>query len=101
MNIVEKIDYYLSKCMDINESKPVGGEDDGALKFVFKLPTEGSFTANFLDGSSVTIDVDKNDKSSGNYALLTKDTGKVMEVWTKKPTREQAHQRLKELKFFG
>lgn len=82
MNIVEKIDKYL------NEAGPISKE--GALKFVFKLPKEGEFTAEFLDGSSVTIDVDPEDKSAGNYAFIGKEHGSIFQSWTSKPSKEEA-----------
>lgn len=93
MRIEEKISQYL------REDGPISKE--GALKFVFKLPKEGEFTAEFLDGTKTTITVDPEDKCAGKYAMISKDSGKPMECWNKKPSKEAAHQRLKELKFFG
>ena len=72
----------------IMEAGPIS--EEGALKFVFKLPTEGEFTAEFLDGSSVTIDVDPGDKSSGNFAFIGKDNGRIFQSWTSRPSKEEA-----------
>ncbi len=88
MKIEEKINQYLQKSEMINEDGPVGKE--GALKFVFKLPKEGEFTAEFLDGTKTTIDVDSEDKSSGRYAFIGKDHGTIFQTWTKKPSKEEA-----------
>lgn len=59
----------------LNEGGPVSKE--GALKFVFKLPKEGKFTAEFLDGTKTTINIDSEDKSAGKYAFIGKDHGKI------------------------
>lgn len=99
MKLEEKINKYLDES-PLNEKGPVGGENDGALKFVFKLPKSGTMTAEFLDGTKTEVNVDPDDKSAGKYAFVTKN-GRVMETWSKKPSKEAAHQRLKELKFFG
>lgn len=82
MTIMDKIDKYL------NEAGPVSKE--GALKFVFKLPKEGEFTAEFLDGTKTTITVDPEDKSSGNYAFIGKEHGSIFQTWTSKPSKEEA-----------
>ena len=90
MNIVEKIDKYL------NETGPISKE--GALKFVFKLPKEGEFTAEFLDGTKTTITVDPDDKSSGRYAFVGKEHGGIFQTWKNKPSKEEAHDVLARLK---
>ena len=95
--LVEKIDKYLKK-NKIYEDKPVGGENDGALKFVFKLPKEGKFTAEFLDGTKTTIDVDPEDKSAGKYAFIGKEHGTIFQSWSSKPSKEAAHDVLARVK---
>lgn len=80
----------------LNESGPVGKE--GALKFVFKLPKEGKFTAEFLDGTKTTVDVDPEDKSSGRYAFVGKEHGSIFQTWTEKPSKEQAQKVLARVK---
>ena len=82
MDTLRKINKYL------NEGKPISKE--GALKYVFKLPKEGSFTAEFLDGTKTTIDVDIEDKSSGKYVFIGKDHGSIFQSWDSKPSKEQA-----------
>jgi hypothetical protein len=90
MNIEEKMNKYLDSVSyrSINEDGPIS--EKGALKFVFKLPDEGKFTAEFLDGTKTTIDVDPKDKSSGNYAFIGKDHGTIFQTWSKKPSAEEA-----------
>mgnify|MGYP006291652807 CR=1 FL=1 len=83
----------------LNEGGPVSKE--GALKFVFKLPSEGDFTAEFLDGSKATVTVEKDDKSSGKYAFVGKDNGRIFQTWDKKPSKDQAHEVLQRIKFHG
>lgn len=95
--LLEKIDKYLEK-NKIYEDKPVGGEDDGALKFVFKLPKEGKFTAEFLDGTKTTIDVDPEDESAGKYAFIGKKHGSIFQSWDSKPSKEAAHDVLARVK---
>ena len=56
----------------MNELKPVGGEDDGALKYVFKMPKAGKVTCEFLDGTKVDIEVETVEESSGKYAFVGK-----------------------------
>lgn len=92
--IMEKIDKYLKKNM--NEAGPISKE--GALKFVFKLPKEGEFTAEFLDGTKTTINVDPEDKSAGNYAFIGKDHGSIFQSWKNKPSKEEAHDVLARVK---
>lgn len=80
----------------LNESGPVGKE--GALKFVFKLPKEGKFTAEFLDGTKTTVDVDPDDKSSGKYAFVGKDHGSIFQTWDSKPSKDEAQKVLARVK---
>lgn len=99
----KKIEEMVDKLLEnhLTETAPVGGEDDGALKFVFKLPEEGSFTADFLDGTSVTVDVDPEDESSGNFAFIGKDNGKIFQSWSSKPSQDDAYDVLQRVKFQG
>lgn len=90
MDILNKINKYL------NEDGPIS--EEGALKFVFKLPKEGKFTAEFLDGTKTTIDVDPEDKSAGKYAFIGKKNGSVFQSWDSKPSKEQAHDVLARVK---
>lgn len=83
----------------LNEKGPISDEEN--LQFVFKLPKSGTFTAEFNDGSKAEVNVDPEDECSGKYAIIAKGSGKPMECWDEKPSKEQVHQRLKELKFFG
>lgn len=96
MKIIEKIDRYLSNLENVNEDGPIS--EEGALKFVFKLPKEGKFTAEFLDGTKTTIDVDPEDKSAGNYAFIGKDHGTIFQSWTSKPSKKAAHDVLARVK---
>ena len=82
----------------LNELKPVGGDDDGALKFVFKLPKEGTITCEFLDGTKTKVDVDPDDKSSGKYAFVGKRNGRIFQTWNSKPSKESAHDVLARVK---
>lgn len=93
MDVLSKINGYL------NEGSPVSKE--GALKFVFKLPKEGSFTAEFLDGTKTTINIDTEDKSAGNFAFIGKDHGKIFKSWSSKPSKEEAHKVLQRIKTKG
>lgn len=82
MSVIDKLNKYL------NEAGPISKE--GALKFVFKLPKEGKFTAEFLDGTKTTIDVDPEDKSAGKYAFIGKSKGSIFQSWSKKPSKKEA-----------
>ena len=93
--IEEKIDKHLRKVM-INEEGPVS--EEGALKFVFKLPKEGEFTAEFLDGATQTLNVKPDWKSAGKYAFIGKDNGHVFEAWDEQPSKEEAQDVLARLK---
>jgi hypothetical protein len=88
--VSEKINKYL------NEDGPISKE--GALKFVFKLPKEGKFTAEFLDGTKTEIDVDPEDKSAGRYAFVGKKHGSIFQSWTNKPSKEEAQDVLARVK---
>lgn len=83
----------------IKEDKPISKES--SLKFVFKLPIEGEFTAEFEDGTKTTITVDKEDKSSGKYAFIGKDKGNIFKTWDKPPSKEEAYEVLKRVKYYG
>jgi len=93
MDIIEKIDNYL------NEGKPVS--EKGALKYVFKLPETGKFTAEFLDGTRTEIIVDEDEKSSGKYAFVGKKNGRIFKTWNKVPSAEEAAKVLRRIKFHG
>jgi hypothetical protein len=84
---------------NINESGPISKE--GALKYVFKLPKEGEFTAEFLDGTKTTIEVEPDEKSSGKYAFIGKDKGHVFQSWSEKPSKDEAAKVLRRVKFHG
>ncbi len=98
MSAIEKITRYLNESNRLDELKPVGGEDSGALKFVFKLPKEGTVTCEFLDGTKTEVNVDPEDKSAGRFAFVGKDHGNIFQTWDKKPSREEAHDVLARLK---
>ena len=93
MDVIGKINRYL------NEDGPISKE--AALKFVFKLPKEGKFTAEFLDGTNTTIEVDPGDKSSGKFAFIGKDNGNIFKTWDNKPSKEDANKVLKRIKHYG
>lgn len=95
--LLEKIDTFL-EATRIDELKPVGGEDDGALKFVFKLPKSGKVTCEFLDGTKTEVDVDPDDKSAGKYAFVGKKNGSIFQSWDKKPSKDAAHDVLARVK---
>lgn len=96
--IEEKIEDYLNK--EVNEKGPISNEKN--LHYVFKMPTEGTFTAEFPDDNTkVEVSVDPEDECAGKFALIAKSSGRPMECWDEKPSKEQVRQRLKELKFFG
>lgn len=100
MSIDEKVNKYLNESR-IDEKGPIVKEEGNPLRFVFKLPKSGNFTADFMDGTSVEVEVDPDDECAGKYAMIAKGSGKPMECWDEKPSRSQVAQRLKELKFFG
>ena len=93
--IEEKIENYLDK-EQVNEDGPIS--EEGALKFVFKLPKEGEFTAEFLDGTKTTITVDPEDESSGKYAFIGKKHGSIFQSWDSKPSKEAAQDVLARVK---
>lgn len=82
----------------ISEKGPISKE--GALKFVFKLPKEGKFTAEFLDGSKATLNVDSKDESSGAYAFVGKSNGSIFKTWNEKPSKDAAHDVLQRVKSY-
>jgi len=94
-DILKKMKKYL------NEKKAINTEEGNPLRFVFKLPKSGNFTADFEDGTSVEVNIDPDDKCAGKYAMIAKGSGRPMECWDEKPSRSEVAQRLKELKFFG
>jgi hypothetical protein len=85
----------IDVCNSVDETGPISKE--GALKFVFKFPKTGSFTANFLDGKSTTFDEVEKLKSAGKYAFVGKG-GRVFQTWDSKPSREAAHDVLQRVK---
>lgn len=84
---------------NLYEDGPVSKE--GALKFVFKLPKEGSFTAEFLDGTKTKVNVDPEDKSAGKYAFVGKDNGHIFKAWDSKPSKDAAAKVLRRIKYHG
>lgn len=93
-NLLERINRYI-----INEGGPVSKE--GALKYVFKLPKSGEFTAEFLDGSKATVTVEAGEKSAGKYAFVGKSNGKIFQSWDNKPSADEAAKVLRRVKFYG
>lgn len=93
------IEAYQRSIFKIYEAGPV--DKKGALKFVFKLPDEGKFTAEFLDGSKATVTVEKSDKSSGKFAFVGKDNGRIFQTWDSKPSDDEAAKVLRRIKFHG
>jgi hypothetical protein len=82
----------------VNEGKPVGSE--GALKYVFKFPSSGSFTAEFDDGKKASFDNVEDLKSAGKYAFVGKG-GQVFQTWDSKPSADAAAEVLRRAKFHG
>lgn len=93
------IEAYERFVLKLYEGGPV--DKKGALKFVFKLPDEGKFTAEFLDGSKATVTVEKDDKSSGKFAFVGKDNGRIFQTWDSKPSDDEAAKVLRRIKFHG
>lgn len=90
---------YKRSIFKLYESGPI--DKKGALKFVFKLPNEGKFTAEFLDGSKATVTVEKGDKSSGKFAFIGKNNGRIFQTWDSKPSADETAKVLRRIKFHG
>ena len=92
--VIEKIEGLSEASLD-----PVGGQDDGALKFVFKIPDEpGPHTFNFLDGSTNTLDLGSDSESLGKFAFVSKNSDNIFQTWDSKPSKDQAHDVLQRVK---